>query len=395
MKDNKEKNNQNEEDKKILEENKEKLNTNPKENKQKTENKNNGKIGFFKSFKYSITKIEKYPEMAAQGVKKALKYAAVLTIIIAIVTSVGMIYNANKTVQESAKFIEENIPEFTYEDGKIKTEAQQPIILDDNKETNLGKIIIDVTELTEEQTNKYIDEINQYGDGMLVLQDKLIVKTYGIEKAATYNYSDILNQMQINTLNKQELINYMTQGQLTNIYISIFITLVLYLFIVLFIDMLCYALFIGLVGYLAGMLARIKLKFKAVFNMAIYALTLSVALKILYVIVNIFVNFNIQYFQVMYIVVASIYMIAAIFMLKDDVIRRQEELIKIQEVQKKVKEELDKQKDEEKKEKEKQNKKQPEDKKDKKEKTKKDKKGEKNEGPAPEGSNAIVDDERI
>ena len=42
-------------------------------------------IGFFKKVWYSITKIEKYPEMAAQGVGRALSYLTKLVVCIALV----------------------------------------------------------------------------------------------------------------------------------------------------------------------------------------------------------------------------------------------------------------------------------------------------------------------
>lgn len=71
-------------------------------------------------------------------------------------------------------------------------------------------------------------------------------------------------------------------------------------------------------GYITTLLARIKMRYVAVFNMSAYALTLSVILNMLYVAVNIFVTFNMEYFQVMYVAVAAIYLVAAILILKAD-----------------------------------------------------------------------------
>ena len=77
--------------------------------------------------------------------------------------------------------------------------------------------------------------------------------------------------------------------------------------------------------------------------MSIYALTLPILLNALYIGVNIFTQFNIEYFQVMYLAVAAIYLIAAIFILKDNFIKKQQELLKIIEVQAKIKQEKDEQ----------------------------------------------------
>ena len=76
-------------------------------------------------------------------------------------------------------------------------------------------------------------------------------------------------------------------------------------------------------GYITTLLARIKMRYVAVFNMSAYALTLSVILNMLYVAVNIFVTFNMEYFQVMYVAVAAIYLVAAILILKADFMKKQ------------------------------------------------------------------------
>ena len=47
-----------------------------KENPQ--EIKKDNKIGLFKKIKYSIFKIEKYPELSSLGLKKALRYIFIL-----------------------------------------------------------------------------------------------------------------------------------------------------------------------------------------------------------------------------------------------------------------------------------------------------------------------------
>ena len=42
-------------------------------------------LGFFKKVKYSIFNIEKYPELATEGIGKALTYIAKLVVILAVV----------------------------------------------------------------------------------------------------------------------------------------------------------------------------------------------------------------------------------------------------------------------------------------------------------------------
>ncbi len=58
------------------------------ENKKETlDDSKNFKKGFFKKVWYSVFKIERYPEMATEGVARALTYLTKLAIIIAIIVS--------------------------------------------------------------------------------------------------------------------------------------------------------------------------------------------------------------------------------------------------------------------------------------------------------------------
>ncbi len=70
--------------------------------------------------------------------------------------------------------------------------------------------------------------------------------------------------------------------------------------------------------------------------MSIYAITLSTLLNAIYIAIRLFIDFDINYFEIMYISVATIYLFAAIFIIKDDCIKQQAELMKIIEVQKQV-----------------------------------------------------------
>ena len=81
----------------------------------------------------------------------------------------------------------------------------------------------------------------------------------------------------------------------------------------------------------------------AIYNMAIYSLTLPIILNVIYIITNYFIDFTITYFQVAYITIAYIYLAAAIFIIKDDFIKKQQEVEKIKEEQKKVRDEIERQ----------------------------------------------------
>jgi type III secretory pathway component EscU len=97
---------------------------------------------------------------------------------------------------------------------------------------------------------------------------------------------------------------------------------------------------LAILGWITSITAKIKMRFSALYNMAIYSLTLSMILNMIYIIINCFTKFTISYFQVAYITIAYVYLAASIFILKDDFMKKQEEVEKIKQEQKKVREEI-------------------------------------------------------
>ena len=380
-------------------------NNNKEEIKEKVENENNNenkqnqnnqdennqtekvkKQGFFKKVWYSITKIERYPEMAAQGLGKAVSYICKVVAILAIIICFGSMYQAYQILQEGVAYLQNEFPEFSYSDGILSVDSEDPITIS-AEDSYVGKAIIDTKTEDQQTVNQYISEIEQSGDGIVVLNNRVIVKTSSISGTISYEYDQMLNQIGITEFNKQDLINYINSSQMYNFYISIFLTIFVYSFSMYLLTTLSNAVFLAVFGYLVTWIAKIRMRFVAVFNMAVYSLTLSTILNMMYIAINIFVPFAMEYFQVMYVTVAAIYLIAAIFLLKSEYIKRQAELMKLAEAQQIVKKELE-QKEEEEKEKEQREK----EKKERKEKDRKEEKKEKKQsgkqGEEPQGSGA-------
>ena len=348
-----------------------------KEENDKVEN-NEVKKGFFKKVWYSIDKIEKYSELSAEGFGRAIKYLGILIIIIAIISSVVTVYNTSLEVKKIAEYINEKSPELTYSDGTLQIDSPE-VITDDS--SNFGKIIIDTKTDSEEQINQYKEQVNEEENAIIILKDKLILKDIGTNGTSEYNYKELFKEVGITEFNKQQLVEYLKGSNMMPLYLNLFLVLFIYAFVIYFINTIFYIIAISVVGYLATLILKLKIRYVAVFNMAVYAITLPTVLNMLYLIVNAFYRYTISYFDVMYILVASIYMIAAIFLLKSEFNKKQGEVQKIVEVEKEVKEEK-KEKQEEKKEEKQENK--DTKKKNKKEKTKDDNEN----GQEPEGSNA-------
>lgn len=341
------------------------------------------KKGFFKKVWYSIDKIEKYAELSAEGLKSALKYLAILVMIIGVISSASTIYKTSLVVNKISQYIDQKVPNLTYSENTLKVENSEAII-DENEE--FGKIIIDTNTDDEQQINKYVSDVKDEENAVIILKNKLILKTLGVSESANYNYEDLFGQMGVTEFNKQQLIDYLTGSAMFKYYSNLFLTLFIYAFAVYLINTLFYIIIISMVGFLATMILKLKIRFVAVFNMAVYSITLPTILNIIYIIVNTFYKYAISYFDVMYVMISTIYILAAIFMLKSEFNKKQGEVQKIVEVEKEVKEE---QKQEEENNKEDTKKSEKKETKKKKEKSKdKETTEEKNEPGEPEGSNA-------
>ena len=319
---------------------------------EKQEKNNTLKQGFFQKVWNSITKIEKYPDMAAEGLGRAFTYICRIVAILAIVLCLGTIYQTHQMLQEGMRYLKEEFPEFTYKEGVLDVSSDERLTISE-EDSYVGRTIIDTKTEEEQVINQYINEIEKSGSGMIILKDKVILKNGAIAGTINYQYKELLQQMGITEFTKQNVIDYANSSQIITLYISVFITIFAYSFIMYLLTTLSNAVFLSVFGFLTTWIARIKMRFLAVFNMSIYALTLSIFLNILYIAVNIFMDFNMEYFQVMYVSVAAIYLVAAIFILKTEFVKQQIELMKILEAQEMVKKEMEEKEQEEKQEQEK------------------------------------------
>lgn len=319
---------------------------------EKQEKNNTLKQGFFQKVWNSITKIEKYPDMAAEGLGRAFTYICRIVAILAIVLCLGTIYQTHQMLQEGMRYLKEEFPEFTYQEGRLDVSSDERLTISE-EDSYVGRTIIDTKTEEEQSINQYINEIEKSGSGMIILKDKVILKNGAIAGTINYQYKELLQQIGITEFTKQNVIDYANSSQIITVYISVFITIFAYSFIMYLLTTLSNAVFLSVFGFLTTWIARIKMRFLAVFNMSIYALTLSIFLNILYIAVNIFMDFNMEYFQVMYVSVAAIYLVAAIFILKTEFVKQQIELMKILEAQEMVKKEMEEKEQEEKQEQEK------------------------------------------
>ena len=302
------------------------------------------KTNFFKRLWYSISKIEKYPDMAAEGFKRALGYLVKIVMILTLVISAGMIYQTHILIQKGVNYLNNEFPEFTYKDGILSVASETELKINQEK-LPIGEVIVDTNTDDEQKVNQYINEVTENEEGVVVLKDKIIVKNSSVVGTINYSYKDTFEQMGITEFNKQDVINYANGSGMFKLYASLFLTIFVYSFIMYFLTTISNVVLLSIFGFITTLLAKIRMRYVAIFNMSVYAITLSVILNMLYIGVNVFIPFSMEYFQVMYVAVAAIYLVAAILILKSDFIKKQAELMKIAEAEELIKKENEEEQD--------------------------------------------------
>ena len=317
------------------------------ENKQQTKKRD----GFFKTVLKSIKDFDKYEQFGLEGMGRTCLYLLQMVAIITIIVVAVLIYQFSTTMQSAVIYFNDNVQEMSYTDGILTVNSNQKLEVDTNS-TIAQKIIVDTSDLTDEQIEQYRTDLNDLNSGIILLKDKILIKNEMLTAITETTYTDILSQYNITNLDKQSVLDYIYANQ-SQVYISVAIVEFIYMFAIYLTSILMDTLVLALLGLIVSRIAGMKIKFSACFSMGVHALTLPIILNILYIILNAFTGYTIKYFQIMYTAISYIYMVAAILIIKSDYIKRQMELDKLKSEQEKVRAELDRQKEEDKKEEEK------------------------------------------
>lgn len=295
-------------------------------------------LSFFKKLKISIFNLEKYGQLITEKLNKTIKYVIILAIFCSIFISALDAWNMVKMIDKGMDYIINEMPEFEVKDGQISLEKQ---FYGYDEEYNFKILSINKNNLTDDELDIYEKDEKV----LILLNDKVVFNIYGNYNEFSYNH--IKQLLNIDQMNKQVIIDlYNENGGNFGIAVSIFTTMLLIYFIANLYEILFYGFIVAVFGYLVAQIGKIKIRFSTSFTLAIYSLTLSIILNLIYIVQYNFTRFEIPYFDILYLGIAYIYIIAAILIIKTDLIKQVMELQKIQLEQKKLLNELDKKSDE-------------------------------------------------
>ena len=300
------------------------------------------RLSFFKKVWYSITKFEKYIEMASEGTLRALKYLLQITSILVLVIASISLFDVNVKLNSLIENLQQNLPDFSYSERKVQlvSDLENKTYTLNDKDLNLGKVIIDLNTEDENIVGEYekaIKDDNETNNmGYIILKDEIrqvakLPNAIEGETTVSMTYDEIMENVfgsKDVEFNKTTLIQFLNGNGRTSILVVNFFSYFIAYFIIYVSSTLIYALVLALIGFTTSKITKIKLEFNQIWAMSVYAFTLSIILQLIYLAVNYFTGITIKYFNIAYISIAYVYLVAVMFLIKTDYLKKQENKVK-------------------------------------------------------------------
>lgn len=307
------------------------------------EAKEEKRMNFFQRLKKSVFELEDYGFFLGEKLSVAFKYMFLLTLLISLLVTCSISFMMTKMLNKGLNYLENEFPEFSYSNGILDvTEYKEGY----DSEFDF-KIIVDTeSEVNSEKIKEYKNKLYQASNGVILLKDKFVFSFNGSE--LENSYTSLINtqaenieiENEVKLENKQEMISELNKLGISRIVITYSLIIFLGLVFANLMFILSDVFVLTLLGLISAKICGVNFKIDPMMTLSIYALTLPVLLDTILDIILLTTGFSVPYFEAIRMLIAYIYVIAAIFMIKYDLIKQREELQKIIEVQKQVKEEL-------------------------------------------------------
>ena len=274
------------------------------------------RLSFFKRVKMSVFDFDKYHIIASEGLTRAIIYLVKLIIVFALIVSIATIIKFSQLLDEGVEYLSNNVPNFYFENNSFVLDNAEDVKIENHRYTDFLIILTNSESYSE-------DEIKDF-DGITIVftKNKLLFKQQNSTSINTQDYEELNNSIDLSQINKEYIVN-LAKGEssytiLANIFAVIFISTFLTYFLTAILDTIA----LSLLGFIVSRLIKMPFKYGALYSLSISAITLSVLLNAIYMVINMFTGFVIPYFQIMYTLVSYVYLIAALLIMKSEIIKK-------------------------------------------------------------------------
>lgn len=301
------------------------------------------KMNFFKRLKVAIFNLEEYGTFIEEKFSVAIKYMFCIILFTSLIMSLILTVEYTQVIKKGLNYIENEFPDFNFESNKLNVNQY----VDAYDEQYDFKLIADTTEnLTQEKIEEYKKKLDEHHNSLLVLNDKIIYSEY--DEELQYKFSDFSQIFNLEKSNKNDILEqFHAMGGIKAVSTMFMIVITISSIIGNIIDVMLDVILVACVGIIIARLCGIAIKGFVAGSLAIYSLTVPVLCTFIYGLILNFTGFQIKYFSVMYLMIAYVYIIAAILIIKTDLIKQAQELMRIKSVEEQIKDEMEKKKLEE------------------------------------------------
>lgn len=274
------------------------------------------KLSFFKRLKMSLLDFDKYFIIAGEGVGRAMLYLVKLMLLFSLVMTSAFVIKIAQLMDQATAYVKEQIPNFYFQNDQFFVESDSNVTIENYQYIN-AKIVLSNAETYNEEELKNFD-----GMAVALLKNKIILKQENSTSIITRTYKEINEIYNINELNKEKVIDYFRGENAYTVLANIFAIIFIVVFITYFITVILDIIALSLLGYIISRVIRIPLKYSAIYSISVSAITLSIIINLIYIIINLFTGFIIPYFQAMYTLISYICLIAALWIIKSELIKK-------------------------------------------------------------------------
>lgn len=238
-------------------------------------------------FRVCATSPSDCAQFVNDSVGRALTYLLLLSLVLGMLTSIGVLVNYLTAINQVRQAMEHDMPDFSIKDGVFEFEHEMPYVVDQGTG---WLFIIDTTGQTSQEI------LSEYVSGIFINSDTILFKDKGTLESI--NLADLAPV----TITKNTLDNWLVIAK----YLAI--PGVLIWLLVFFVGKVLSALIVAVLGLVAANSFSIQLSYKRLFVLAVYSLTIPSLARL----VHTYLGFTIPYFWLLYFAVAAVCIVLAV-----------------------------------------------------------------------------------
>lgn len=280
-------------------------------------------LNFFERIYYSIFKFDKYDRFIDEKIGIATRYILALVLLTTLLVCTIEVFDFIKIYSRGRDYVLQNqLPEFKYEEGKLNFSKK----VENYDEKTKYYFYANTDELTKEQSNEIINKTGDYKYALLLFKDKVVFSLKGVSTEYDLSrYADVVN---LKSMNNQDLIDLLNGLSPVKVFAMILSVETITVFIAQIIATFLNILFLFLSAMIVCKIINLALENNSIYNISCYSITLSIVLTVLYNIFYFTTNIEIKNMDTVYLVIAFIYLIASLFIIKQEVSKQKIEIKK-------------------------------------------------------------------